>query len=502
MSGTVESLNGSKGLSYPEYGSSPPRAVRARQALVHSAVLAALLIVFFRMAAPCVSGIAYEYDEADYMYAASRGVAANYTDTPALSLAEFIRIGLNRVQTGSEPQGLSERIRKSGDLNFYRHLHGALYSYWLLALGGGPGDEYRMRMASLVFPAIAAIALYLGSMWILPGTAGWIAAVLSATLYLWSFASVQTVELAPHQMFVMWVLFSLLCAAKAFRTGDRRAWYVAALFAGLAFCTMEVAFVLVFALVATAWLAARDRGYDWAVARNATLVFLATTIVVNPPALLKLHIVKSYLFMAYLAVFRNNQWGDVSYSQMWMRRLMSSPVEWLLIPLAAVVWWRMRESAAARAATPFLIYGVVMFLLMARVTAGSMRYTLPFLPALDVFSGFTLAVAVMRWRPAVRYAAVGAICFVHLAATGVYLAGRPPRTDFGPVLLFDRIRAQHFDDKRMLAPFYLIPALHYYFPNGEFLPYQDEAAVRTEAAQRGVDGVVLMDNETVLPIRR
>jgi hypothetical protein len=455
------------------------------------------------MGVPCVSGIAYEYDEADYMYAASRGLGANYTDTPALSVAEFIRIGMSRVQTGSEPQGLSERIRKIGDMNFYRHSHGALYSYWLLALGGGPGDEYRMRMASLVFPAVAAIGLYVGSLWILPGAAaGWMAALLSATLYLWSFAAVQTVELAPHQMFVMWVLFSLLCAAKAFRTGDRRAWYAAAVFGGSAFCTLEVAFVLVFALVATAWLAARQRGFDWATARNCTLLFLATTIVVNPPALLKLHIVKSYLFMAYLAVFRSNQWGDVSYGEMWVRRLTSSPVEWLLLPIAAVVWWRTRQNAAARAATPFLIYGAAMFLVMVRVTGGSMRYTLPFLPALDVFSGFTLAGVLLRWRPAARYVAVVAIFLAHLAATAHYLGGRPPRTDCGPVLLFDRMRAQHFDDKRMLAPFYLVPALHYYFPNGEFLPYQDEGTLRTEVGRRGVDGVVLMDNETVVPVRR
>ena len=59
--------------------------------LLAVAVLVALLLFLITRN---VSPNPYVYDEADYMYAASLGYCANWTDTPTLSLPEFLRIGM------------------------------------------------------------------------------------------------------------------------------------------------------------------------------------------------------------------------------------------------------------------------------------------------------------------------------------------------------------------------------------------------------------------------
>src|SRR5260370_3477748 len=75
----------------------------------------------------------YLYDEADYMYAASLGLVANATDTPSMPLTAFFKTGLSRGRDPSQRESLSELIRASNDVLFYRHWHGPLYTYWLIA---------------------------------------------------------------------------------------------------------------------------------------------------------------------------------------------------------------------------------------------------------------------------------------------------------------------------------------------------------------------------------
>src|SRR6202163_881660 len=97
--------------------------------LLAVAVLVALLLFLITRN---VSPDPYVYDEADYMYAASLGHFANWTDTPTLSVPEFLRIGMGRGRQTGGRQELSEFIRQSNDVLFYRHWHGPLYHFILI----------------------------------------------------------------------------------------------------------------------------------------------------------------------------------------------------------------------------------------------------------------------------------------------------------------------------------------------------------------------------------
>src|ERR1700722_18050046 len=89
------------------------------------AVFSLLLALFLLLITRNVSSEPYVYDEADYMYAASLGFAANWSDTPSIPISDFVRVGLNRG--GESRKALSARIRSESDVLFYRHFHGPLF---------------------------------------------------------------------------------------------------------------------------------------------------------------------------------------------------------------------------------------------------------------------------------------------------------------------------------------------------------------------------------------
>src|ERR1700694_5908530 len=127
--------------------------------LKHTAILAGILAVFYFLARGTVMYGPFTYDEADYMDAASRGFAANYTDTPTMALAELVKVGLNRGRDSSQRSDLSEMIRGSDDMVFYRHWHGPLYLDWLQIVKLLAPGEHAIRALNYVFPIATAFLL-------------------------------------------------------------------------------------------------------------------------------------------------------------------------------------------------------------------------------------------------------------------------------------------------------------------------------------------------------
>src|SRR5260370_42550392 len=103
-------------------------------------------------------------------------------------------------------------------------------------MGGGMGG----------FHIVTLLAIYFGCLWILPGRAGQLAAVLCSALYVFSYALVRTsLEIAPHGVFVPCFVMSLMLLAKAVQSGQVRYWRIGLVPLALAFATLEVALVLV-----------------------------------------------------------------------------------------------------------------------------------------------------------------------------------------------------------------------------------------------------------------
>ncbi len=185
--------------------------VHARGSLICFGLLLALFVLLITQN---VSSEPYVYDEADYMYAASMGFSANWTDTPSIPIADFVQAGLGR----GGRKGLSERIRGGNDVLFYRHFHGPLFHYLLIPLSRLGLSERAVRTSLLGIPCASLAVIYFGCLWLLPQSV----AIVPAMLFLASYSVLGSTELAPHQLFALCSLASLILLLKAVATGRRR----------------------------------------------------------------------------------------------------------------------------------------------------------------------------------------------------------------------------------------------------------------------------------------
>ncbi len=429
----------------------------------HALALLILFGGFFVLARGNTDYGPYGYDEADYMFAASRGVTANLFDSPTLPLPRFLQMGLHQ---GSRAE-MSESIRNANDMVFYRHWHGPLYSDWLQITSRFASSEPAMRAWTYAFPVLAGLLIYFA------------AGFLGAALFLWSYPVVASTELAPHQLFALCSLATLFLLAKLLETGERRFWYAAVFTTALAFCTLEVAFVLIITVMVCGHLVRDQLHADLLFGAKSVGLFAGTVLVIWPAAWLKLSFIKAYLFMAYLAVFRKGAWGpNITLWDTWWGRFSTSPVQWLLIAVAVVLLIRTRQ----RTIIPFALFAVLMIGATFRVNSQFPRYTLTFFPALIVLA----AMALQKWRM-VAIGAIAAAAFV-----SAYVEIVPRRQPHDPTLyaLVNFIRDHQLGDKHLLVPQSAIPQIHYYFPATSLKGYPDEMAIPRDLRQMGVDGVI------------
>lgn len=453
----------------------------------HAAVLAILIAVAFGMSRGKVYHGPYGYDEADYMFAAGLGMADNWLDTGSMPITQFISVGRNRGSDSSQKAGLSDLSRAGSDPVVYRHWHGPLYFFWLTPLSNLGLNEHATRAFFLIFPILTACAIYFGTLGLFEGFYAQIAAILASAMFLWSPMNLETSEIAPHLMFVLWYICALMLLARVALHGSRRAFYVATVLAALAFCTLEVAFVLILVVAAVAWWKRADLRADLRLIRNSVLLFVGTVLLVWPTAILKLNFAKAYLVMAYLAVFRKGAWGDVTLGQTWSRRLEMTPVELILIAIGLVLLFIVLPRRERTAAMPFLLFGVLMFLATLRVYSVIARYMTPFLPAFDVIAGWALASAFLRLKkPAAVYAAVAVTGVLLLWNAQQRLASIDREAHPADFATINALRAKGLGDKAVLVPRTDIPMIHYYFPRMQAEGYMEVSEISPGGAYAAI----------------
>jgi Dolichyl-phosphate-mannose-protein mannosyltransferase len=420
-------------------------------------VFALLLALFLALITRNVSSEPYVYDEADYMYAASLGFAANWSDARSIPIADFARAGLHRDTRPS----LSERVRHGNDALFYRHFHGPLFQYLLIPVSRLGLTERAVRTAMLAIPAASLAVVYFGCLWISPP-----AAIPAAMLFLTSYSVLDSTELAPHQLFVLCTLASLLLLLKAIATGHRRYWYGAVAAAGLAFCTLEIAFALIITLAICGWVERRRWRIDGAFVAKSAALFLATVLVVWPAAILRLSFLKAYAAMAYLALMRDAPWGYAGFIDAWRVRFLDSPFEWMLILAGVTMWFRNRSRIY-----PVALFAVTALVGTLRVVTLTPRYSLAFVPALDLLAGLALVPLLGPLRRPASFAVVV------LAVAGLYgsacyraiLRSHNPNPRSAAVVTY--IHQNELQNKLVLVPQADLPTLHYYFPGMRMRAY-------------------------------
>ncbi len=406
------------------------------------------------------------------MYAASLGFAANWTDTPSIPIADFVRAGLNR----DSRQALSDGIRRGNDVLFYRHFHGPLYHYLLDPDARLGLSEHEVRTAHARDSCRQPGRHLFRLPWLVPGSAP-LRSCCSRAL------SNQLFGDGVHRTRASSTVRAMLArqsdsSCESDRHRQRRYWYGAVVTAGLAFCTLEIGCVLLLTLAICCFVE-RDR---WRADRSFVVkslaLFFATVLLVWPAAILRLSFVKAYAVMAYLAISRDSAWGHAGLVETWRTRIFDSPLECILILLGVMVWVANRRQNFY----PVGIFAPLALAATLRVLTVTPRYSLVFIPALDLLAGLTLVPSLgpLR-RPA-------SLAVVTLAVAGLYgnawyqVSRQPHNPNPRSAAVQTYIHQNELENKAVLAPQSDLPTLHYYFPKMRLRGYYGRAPMPSDRA--------------------
>jgi len=435
-----------------------------------SSVCALLLVVtigivvsLFRQTA---SSHPFFYDEADYMYAGTRGFVDNYLDRPSLSTVEFIRKGLELSRDRSQRSNMSQFVRSSGDITFYRHYHGPVYAYWI-ALGQALGlhDESSYRASGLVIHALVTFLIFLYFRKAFPEYSPFAALAAALAFLTDRTALVSATNVTQHVMFGLTACLTLFPLALFCRTGNRGFWYLTAVALGISFSTVETSFVLVAAVLIVLGLIGLREGWKpvGLLFLKGLPVFLCTILLIWPKGIVALGALKGYVYLGYIALVKKT-FTPMSPFALWSFKVRVYPEEFVIPALAlvaATLGWK--RLAARMAILPYLVYTWTFLAVTLVVTAPYTYYHDSLLMSSSVIVGVAFG-ELWRRSTGIRIAAA-AILLLSLGVMNARYYRETREVEAAPdsrLALLNYIRR----DTRMAlyVPYVLVPTLHYYKP--------------------------------------
>ncbi len=451
--------------------------------------IAALLIVLavFFLFAGLAPSYPYTYDEADYMWAGTRGFAANYLDQHALSFPTFVQKGLELMRTPGQRSSFSEYIRSTGDINMYRHFHGPVYAYWLSfgqLIGFSDPGEY--RNSGIVFHLLTTLASILIFWWLFPSLPPWGGLLAGLLIGFNRTALVTCMAISQHLVFVLVSLLTLAAAGRFLRDFNPRWFYAMMALLAIAYATVESAAFLTAGLFITFLFARRDllRHFaGWrgllAPAARGLLTWTLVLLLSWPMGLLNLNFLKGYLAMGYLALSRQN-FSPISFTEMWIAKFQASPWEFGVYLAALPLLWLFRNRLP-RESYPFLSYAVVFLLITIKMTIPYTHY----LGSFTIACSMALALAVSLFaqsRPAVAPVLFTALALSLIPTVLAYraeaVAAQTERPHLDQILTyFAQLAApptKHGPTQHWFVPFEFVPMLHFYHPTLRFTAYDTD----------------------------
>jgi hypothetical protein len=439
-----------------------------RTNLVLFGVLLATLAVIVPRFAAVTSPVPFAYDEADYMYAGTRGFLPNYLDQPSQSLPEFVRKGMELSRDKDRRVSMSEYIRSTGDITFYRHFHGPIYAYWIAACRAvGIDSEQTYRASGLVIHALGAMLIFWLFRLVFPelGAASAFAAAIVFAMNRTALVTATTIT--QHVMYAFFGCLAQFACALFLRTRDMRYWYATAALVAFSFASVEIGFVLLLAVVASIIVMRWHDGWReiaMLLAKGAA-AFAVTLAVIWPKGLLELGLVKGYLYLAYMALLRKT-FSPIGPLALWGFKLRTYPLEFVLPLVALAAALLLVRHMKYRVETlPFLMYACLFTAVTLKVTAPFTHYHVSLMASAAVIVGVTLGELWRRGGPLIGGAALVAIV-VSLVFLDIGFYREQQHAYTAPSVAADVLSYLHgtTPGTTVLVPYVLVPTLHYYRP--------------------------------------
>jgi hypothetical protein len=284
-------------------------------------------------------------------------------------------------------------------------------------------------------------------------------------------------------------LGSLVLLLKAIATRNRSYWYGSVVAAGLAFCTLEVAYVLLLTLAICCFVERRPWQADRKFVAKSLALFVATVLAVWPAALIRLSFLKAYAVLAYLAVSREFP-GNAGLIEIWRDRIFHSPLEWMLILAGVLLWFRNRTGKGTASFYPLGLFAAGMLIATLPVLTVTPRYSLAFVPALDLLAGLALVPSLGPWRRPASFAVVTLVVAGLYGNAWFQAARQPHNPNPRSAAVQTYIHQNKLENKAVLAPQPDVPTLHYYFPGMRLRGYFGPTPTAADRAGFATDAVV------------
>src|SRR5262249_36298721 len=149
-----------------------------------------------------------------------------------------IHKGLELARDREQRMAMSEYIRGTGDITFYRHFHGPMYAYWIAACKAvGVEGEQGYRSSGLVIHTLATIAIFWFFRVVFPELGPLSAFVAAMTFAMNRTALATATTITQHVVYSFAGILAQFTCALFLRTRDRRYWYATAALLALSFAS-------------------------------------------------------------------------------------------------------------------------------------------------------------------------------------------------------------------------------------------------------------------------
>lgn len=415
-----------------------------------------------------------QFDEADYVTAARRGLRANYFDAGAMPILDFVKMGVSSAVLGQHGT-IAKKVRERNDINFYRHNHAPLMFYALAAAGKAFGSSDKVfRMVEWLSAVLIILAACWGMIMILGEEGRWIAFL--AGLFIASSPMVHAISahISVHALYTAIALLTIAMQIRYFQTGRIRDFYYFVSLMALAFLTNEFASFLLASCVLGFLLVNNDIfSFEQKSLRvsyhlmGGIALFVLIFLLLWPAGVFKLSVVKSYTFFAYFALVKKElAYGNQSVIQNWLQRLLQDPVESVLIlfGLGFAVYGFIRIHLH-RTLLPLLIYPAVIFAANILNRGASSVYVLSMYPPMLILSALGLVHLCRLNKNQVLGHGI-ALVTVAIAMIGNFTLHKMEKPqDISPLqTAFTVLRANAGLDDKILVSYGYLPTMNYYLP--------------------------------------
>lgn len=411
------------------------------------------------------------YDETDYAVAASRGIAANYLDKNTTSLFSFVKQGLSDYLLNKHTE-ISKTVRNSKDVVFYRHFHPPFTVYMgrILTLIGGE-NEFFFRLSSTVFVLLLIPLVYFLLLILFPQY-GRIPSILSSFFISISPVLRQVgILFLPHAIYTFFAAASLFPIVAFLKTSNNKFLYITGALMGFSFLTLEYAWLIVLTfllslLLNRKYLRIDKKGFylSWQIFLSFIITF-GIYFILYPAGIIKLGILKEYLFYLYIAVIKSEAWKSLYTLSMFSSLLKDFPVDTIIILFSFLTGlYLLMKRKIEIYFLPFFIYiGTFLIIYTLRTNQGPI-YIASCYPPLYIIAGVILTYFYKKISlKRIKIPLLATLLIVLFFSNFMYLRKPVIGNDFvKPAIEFLRNNTDKED--KILVSFGYMPTLSYYLP--------------------------------------